>query len=464
MTIKKLKILGFRGFSSEQSIEFSAPNGTDNGSGLTIITGANNSGKSSIIECLKARNSSQSPSFSVGSRNPKLDSVEIEYTVGEKIERITSLKKGSSETTKANYDANFQIFVLPSRRSFSPFFSKGYNNRQQYTISDGLQPLRSPSINNFHQRLFTIEKDPEKFNQILYEVLDFKPDWSIDQTDQGQHFLKFYNGNYSHTSDGMGEGIINIFSIVDSLYDSKPGDVVAIDEPELSLHPSLQKKVFHLFNKYSRDRQIIISTHSPYFIDIRSILNGANIVRVTNQGNGTEIFQMNEESKKIINELTTGNLYNPHILGLNAKELFFLEEKIIILEGQEDVLLFPKISEQLNIELTASFFGWGAGGAGNISKICSLLKNLGFKKVAAILDGNKLNTVPGLEKFFPDYHFCSICADDIRTKSEKKSSPAVNGLLDKDLNIINKYKEKTYTLFSDLNIYMNKKIETGQKI
>lgn len=69
----------------------------------------------------------------------------------------------------------------------------------------------------------------------------------------------------------MGEGIVSIFAIVDSLYDSKPGDVIVIDEPELSLHPALQKRVNNLLCRFASDRQIVVSTHSPYFIDLKAL-------------------------------------------------------------------------------------------------------------------------------------------------------------------------------------------------
>ncbi len=49
MAIEKMIIKGIRSFGSEQNIEFAIPNGKP-GSGLNIIVGANNSGKSTIIE------------------------------------------------------------------------------------------------------------------------------------------------------------------------------------------------------------------------------------------------------------------------------------------------------------------------------------------------------------------------------------------------------------------------------
>ena len=61
--IKELSISGFRGFGIPQTVKFAVPQNSKPGSGLTIITGANNSGKTTIIESIRAFNSSESPSF-----------------------------------------------------------------------------------------------------------------------------------------------------------------------------------------------------------------------------------------------------------------------------------------------------------------------------------------------------------------------------------------------------------------
>lgn len=50
--IKELSISGFRGFGQTQAIKFSIPDNERVGSGLTIITGANNAGKTTIIESI----------------------------------------------------------------------------------------------------------------------------------------------------------------------------------------------------------------------------------------------------------------------------------------------------------------------------------------------------------------------------------------------------------------------------
>ena len=96
-----------------------------------------------------------------------------------------------------------------------------------------------------------------------------------------------------------------------------------------------------MFIEYSKDRQIIISTHSTYFIDIDALSNGAALVRVTSGGEGTKIYQLSDSSKNLISNLAKGNLYNPHTWGLDAREFFFQEDGIILVEGQEDVSFIP---------------------------------------------------------------------------------------------------------------------------
>jgi len=53
MSLSSIEILGFRGFATKQKLEIALPDGNTPGSGLTIIVGANNSGKSTITEAFR---------------------------------------------------------------------------------------------------------------------------------------------------------------------------------------------------------------------------------------------------------------------------------------------------------------------------------------------------------------------------------------------------------------------------
>lgn len=466
MYLKNMKILGYRGFQHEQLISFAIPEQSKIGSGFTIITGSNNAGKSSIVECLKAREGyyGAAPSFPSGTRNSLHEEVNIQYNFNDgSNEILKSVRKGSSETEFTNKNNEVKFFVVPSRRAFEPYFHKSNTSRDNYIYSNGFQAKRSSMLDQFSNRLFLIEKDNEvknKYDDILEKVLGFRPEWAIDQNEQSQYFLKFISGQHSHSSNGIGEGIVSIFVIVDAIYDSKPGDIIIIDEPELSLHPSLQKRLSKLFIEYSKDRQIIISTHSPYFVDIDALSKGAALVRVTSSEKGIEIHQLSYNSRNLISKLAKGNLHNPHTFGLDAREFFFQEDGIILVEGQEDVLLYPEIAKLLGKEIQGSFFGWGAGGADNIPHLCSIAKELGFKRVAAILDGDKKDCFENLENNFSEYHFEIIPADDIRTKPARKETPEKPGLLDKgnkDLVLQSQYFDAMNSIVDNLNRYLRDK-------
>lgn len=454
--LKKIGIQGFRGFENYSELDFAIPNNTE-GSGLTIITGPNNSGKSSILECIKARNGRDNPSFSVGTRNAISDYIIIDFEFDTHSEKITSVAKGSSETNRSGHNSNVQTYVVPSRRNFQSYFGKHIMERDSFISNEKYNGKRGFTIDNFTSRLFKISANPGEFNLLLNEVIGYEVEWRIDQSEQDNYFLKFLNGIHSHSSAGLGEGIVSLFVILDSLYDSKVGDMIVIDEPELSLHPSLQKRLMKIFLRFSKDRQIIISTHSPYFVDLNSVMNGAAICRVISENNVSTVFQLKAIGREALSKLTRVNINNPHVFGLEARELFFKEDKVIITEGQEDVVLFPDVANQLNLSFEGEFFGWGAGGAGNITHLCTILQELGFEKVVAILDGDQLKEKNKLSNQFPDYLFFVLPTKDIRTKAAQPSRNEVEGLLGLDYLIKEEHKSEIINLIQDINTFLEVK-------
>jgi ABC-type multidrug transport system ATPase subunit len=68
--------------------------------------------------------------------------------------------------------------------------------------------------------------------------------------------------------DNLGSGIEMIISLMllETLASlSKDEIMIIIDEPELHLHPSLQDHFIRYLKKISTEKQILVSTHSPYF-------------------------------------------------------------------------------------------------------------------------------------------------------------------------------------------------------
>lgn len=457
MSLQKLELRGLRGFATLEELPFAIPNG-NRGSGLTTLVGPNNGGKSTIVEALRAlaasspQNPAQPRSFTEGRRNKRADDRVIIRTMDSSgnIGGLRTVDSGGSETEWFPNQLVERIFVLPSRRYFDPLFSKNTMTRDSYIVHYDMSSTgRGGPLREFGSRLFQVQQKRTEFDAVLEEVISPVPKWTIDQTDSGQYYLKVETSGQHHSSEGMGEGLVSLLIVVDALYDSSPGDVIVIDEPELSLHPSLQRRLFTLLSKYAADRQIVIATHSPYFVDFSALLGGARIARLHLQDGSSVISALSESTVNLLVGFVR-NYNNPHVLGLNAREAFFLEDGIILVEGQEDVIYYQKIADQLGIPINGDFFGWGVGGAGSMRAIASLLTELGFDKVVGVLDGDKADLLPKLKEEFPQYQFRAIPADDIRTKKEKYQQAKI-GVLDKSGALRTEYEDSMRELFTCLN-------------
>ncbi len=460
--IKSLSITGLRGFAKEGKLNISIPNGQP-GSGLTTLVGPNNSGKSTIIEALTALNISTShlPSFPEGKRNRNTDFKICLKLVFENDDEfiVKSKEQGGSETEKyfsSDGIIDLSVFVIKSRRTFNPYFSQLKHDRKMFLKSFALEPQRTASYDHFSYRLFKIHEDPKLFNELLAKVIYPLPNWTIEQSDQGQYYIKFISEGDSHSSEGAGEGILSVFTIVDAIYDSGDDDIIVIDEPELSLHPSLQRNLLDLLLEVSKTKQIIISTHSPYFISWDSLINGGSLARIIKNNNSSEIHPLSDERIKFISS-TLSNKNNPHILGIDAKEIFFLQDNVILVEGQDDVIYYKKILNDLGIKLDGSFFGWGIGGAQNLKHIVLFFEDLGYKRVSVLFDKNVEENIKELAKDYKNYQFQVIPTDDVRDKPATKEKPSVEGLYNTDeKRIKEEYIHDLEHIFNQINEYYNK--------
>jgi hypothetical protein len=437
----RLRVGGLRGFATDESLTLAQPNGQP-GSGLTIVVGANNAGKSTVWEAFDgiARALRTPVSFSEGRRNRAYgDAVNIELASSDgSAFRLASTAPGTSETVLkpvlAGHDQGPRdLVVVPSRRQFQAYFGRNVNLDRNW-MSSAQEYSRNQQRDMFTGRLFGLHQDRsslEVFNSLLREVVGYAVDWRIDQSDQGQYFLKFQGTDgISHTSDGLGDGMTSLLFILDSLYDSSSKSLIVIDEPELSLHPQYLKRLLGLIGRYSSNRQIVIFTHSPALVSWSFVANGAEIARVYKESGRSLIAQPAREVLLDLLKSAEGNVNNPHVLGLDANETLFLEDRVILLEGQEDVVYLPRAASSIDEPIPAPLFGWGAGGAQNIRAVMKLLETLRYRSVAALLDNNVPETASALRAEFPSYRVVEVPAEDIRTKSATRAKPAKRGLLD----------------------------------
>ncbi|HME50918.1 MAG TPA: AAA family ATPase [Candidatus Lokiarchaeia archaeon] len=68
------------------------------------------------------------------------------------------------------------------------------------------------------------------------------------------------------TFDYIGKGMHQLVVILTHLIELDKNSLLLVEEPELFIHPQLQKILLTIFKKYLEGRQFIISSHSQYFL------------------------------------------------------------------------------------------------------------------------------------------------------------------------------------------------------
>jgi len=291
----------------------------------------------------------------------------------------------------------------------------------------------------------------QDYNNLLSEVLGYELKWTIEK--ESNHFIQYEIDNISHTSEGAGDGIINLMIIADAIYESAPNDTIIIDEPEVSLHPSAQKRLYSVLKRIAKDVQVILATHSPYFVDFEAIAQGANAARFYKEGEEIRIAALPSETKRKIDGIIR-NARNPHVLGANAKEIFFVSDNVLLVEGQDDVMCIEKASKSLNIPINGNIFGWGVGGENNMPFFVGLLKDFGYKKVVGVLDRNA-TVITSLQRDFPEFIFYQISTDDIRDKNQENAKAGKTGLFTTGCDLKPESNTELQTLLNNINQSFN---------
>lgn len=154
------------------------------------------------------------------------------------------------------------------------------------------------------------------------------------------------------------------------------GLIFVIDEPEAHLHPLAQKWLAKQMFKMSEDGlQVILTTHSPYFIDLKYI-NGINLVR---KSEGSTYVVSNGAQSLYDHCIATGS--NPGKTQLATVVPFyanqatahiltgFFANKIVLAEGLTEELSLPVYFSRLGFDPTE--YGVeiiGVNGKGNLAK------------------------------------------------------------------------------------------------
>ncbi len=398
MFIKSIDITNYKLFKDTFSVDFNVPDGVNQGSGLTILCGENGNGKSTILEAISlAAQDYRAESFTIESINDLKKDVDINlrttpYPVttvlpsGTKFNAVGFTFKANKR--KRTSGELYGSLIVSGRKIIPETEQKDYELRCEGTTPWGQSRYEQPSLlfldrnriyqtrkgsttsTNFDYLLERLSLDKEEtLEECKYELEQSHPlKKAFDKFEEKFGiYLCLYNRNplnsmenafvASNTDVGiiklntLGSGYEMFFSILWAIYRSlsdKKDLIILLDEPELHLHPNLQKDLISLLSGVSSKVQVIISTHSPLFI--KQLYGITPKFHILEKENNIPVKKDIKEQK--IKDYLSLNEVNFMAFGLYTEEYFNELYETLYRKSQEedDTIKFNNFDSKFFIE------------------------------------------------------------------------------------------------------------------
>jgi putative ATP-dependent endonuclease of OLD family len=442
--ITSLSIKGYR--SIKDKIELRFPKNVP-----LVLVGENNAGKTNILRAIDLvlgefwPGSKEPEDHEFWNRDPTNGKIEIEIQFEElKVDGGTSLDKlrwvydPNSTTKKCDFIAVSSLgkstnYVKSEWRDQCMCMYIGADRRLSYHLSYASKwTLLSKLMHKFHEALIQkqdrVSKLKSKFEevvQIFQEVAAFA-EFQRNLTQQFGEIFKgmsyglqvdfsaydpsrFFRslqvvpkeGNEVRTFEELGTGQEQLLALVFAHAYAKAfygGIVLAIEEPEAHLHPLAQEWLARKIHQMAADGlQIVITTHSPHFIDILN-LEGLVLVR-KNHENATVVCQLTKEQlaehcKKhhSNSQKTSPETILPFYANQATQEILngFFAKKIVLVEGQTEQLALPVYLRKVGMDVTREGIAIvPVMGKGNLTKWWRLFTAYGIPTYMTIDNDSK---------------------------------------------------------------------------
>lgn len=169
-----------------------------------------------------------------------------------------------------------------------------------------------------------------------FEVMDFYR--SLDLC------VREYGVSISATE--LGEGFQNalVLAILQAFEQHrKKGAIFLIEEPEMFLHPQMQRALYKTLRSISQNNQVIYTTHSPHFVCVPEY---DEVVMVRKGKQGTKASRSNLPATDKLREKFKKEL-DPE-----RNELFFAS-RLLLVEGDTEKLAIPEYAIRSGLDLDA---------------------------------------------------------------------------------------------------------------
>jgi putative ATP-dependent endonuclease of the OLD family len=185
--------------------------------------------------------------------------------------------------------------------------------------------------------------------------------------------LMVSEGDFAINATEMGGGMQNaiVLGILRAFEETRrQGAIILIEEPEMFLHPQMQRSLYSTLRQVGETNQIIYTTHSPHFVSIPEF-GSVRLVRRTKTA-GTTVTRSHLPEAEWRREKLRQTLDS------DRSELFFAR-RVLVVEGDTERLALPEFAKKLTLDIdSAAATIVEVGGKRNLMEFAELAISFGI--------------------------------------------------------------------------------------
>ena len=188
--------------------------------------------------------------------------------------------------------------------------------RQPQSIDVIARPLEE-NYSNLWMFLSKLRQQPQTKSALIEKIADIYDgvtDFELN-FEGGTVQLFLTEGNYTIPATRLSDGTLRYICLLAILLDTEPPPFIAIEEPELGIHPDLMPQIVDLLVDASRRTQLVVTTHSDTIIDALNDRPEAVVVCEKHDGQ-TEFKRLDKDDLQIwLEKYRLGELWTKGAIG-----------------------------------------------------------------------------------------------------------------------------------------------------